>query len=292
VRRGQPELLFSETDFQRELARGYSEDDARWSTTLLRVIAPPGAQPGTDALVQGLGELSAAQLLKSVARKWQPTQTLRRLAAYWTPALPAVALEAVTLKDANTMLAYKHGIVLRGDGPLWVIEYEGLATGRPQATLRSLEAVALGPWLTSLIALPGPAHACQSGVVEPAPALPFACPACGGSLAGDSRFCPKCGAPIERLGTAAASRKPAGPIVPSDKVSSKVPAKKQQSAAHPLKSSEELAMAEQGHPKSGEMKKPAKPLSSLPPARCPNSQCGKPVSPNQKFCTACGARLT
>jgi hypothetical protein len=145
------DLHFDAADLQRQIDLGLSGEDARWSVTLLRLLVPSAAPPTPNALPAGLQELARSQLVKLDNTKWEPTEALMRLATYWMASLPAVAHEALTIQDGNTIREYKHCIGLRGDGPLWLIEYEGLTNGQPRATLRSLDGTAYLAWLPTMI---------------------------------------------------------------------------------------------------------------------------------------------
>ena len=145
------DLCFDAADLQRQTDLGLPGDDARWSVTLLRLAAPSAAPPTPNGLPIGLQELARAQLVKLDNTKWEPTEALMRLATYWMASLPAVAHESLTIQDGNTIREYKHCIGLRGDGPLWLIEYDGLANGQPRATLRSLDGTAYLAWLPTMI---------------------------------------------------------------------------------------------------------------------------------------------
>ncbi|MBI5687214.1 MAG: zinc ribbon domain-containing protein [Verrucomicrobia bacterium] len=202
-RQPQLDLRFSETDLQDLIARGSAEDDARWLVTLLRLTGPPWAQPGEDALATGLGELAEAQLVKREGDAWEPTGTLHRLAAYWTPSLPAVAHEVVTLDDDNAMQQYKHCIALRGGGPLWLIDFDGLADGQPRATLRSLDGKTYLKAITALVQPPEmpatePAQE-PSDEPVPKPAGVSLCDSCGAPLQPNQGFCSKCGTRVQSL---------------------------------------------------------------------------------------------
>jgi hypothetical protein len=150
-RRPPPELRLDDADLQHQLALGFSEDDPRWSVSLLRLIGPPGLPLGADPLIAGLRDLSAADLVKHVDGRWVPTEALKRIAAHWSPTLPALAHEAVTLDAGGEVLEYRHCVAVRGDGPLWLVEFEALASHQPRVSLRSVDGATYLAFLRELI---------------------------------------------------------------------------------------------------------------------------------------------
>ena len=177
-------------------------DGKRIEVPLLRLTGPPWAQPGEDALATGLRELTEAQLVKREGDTWAPTETLHRLAAYWTPSLPAVAHEVVTLDGDNAMRQYKHCIALRGGGPLWLIDFDGLVDDLLRATLRSLDGKTYLETITALVQPPEMpvAEPAQEPSDEPAPKPAGAslCASCGAPLQPNQGFCSKCGTRVQQ----------------------------------------------------------------------------------------------
>jgi hypothetical protein len=301
ARRGQPPLLFTEADFQRQLANGYACDDANWSVTLLRLISASRGQPDNDAFPAGLNELEAAQLLRRKNDQWEPSDVLWRLAAYWTPSLPAVSHEAVTIDETGAMVGYRHGIVLRGEGPLWIIDYEGLANGNPKASLRSIASEGLHDWLTSLLEAPPLPARERAGVT---------CSACGAALSADDLFCPKCGTRTTEPAVKLCGNPACGqPLRPGADFchrcgwrNSPAPQSAPIAVPAPLASEPASTAGKQvsapvvdSLPPRQSSPAPAAPSSISTPVAdklCSNPKCRKPVPPGKKFCTACGTKVS
>lgn len=178
-------------DLREQVSLGLSNLDARWLVTLVRVLAPPVAVPQPEALAQGVRELEGLGLLRPVLMNaWRPLPELQQFASYLKNPLPAAAVEVSSGDSSRTTMA------MRGDGPLWVFDVDGLAEGRPQVTVSSLSGDGYLAHVRTLLAtveLP------RAAMARPPAAAVGVCPACGAPLRPGAAFCTQCGA---RRGTA------------------------------------------------------------------------------------------
>ena len=121
----------------------------------------------------------------------------------WKVPLPAMAHEAIARRDDGTQdLRYR--ITLRGDGPLYVADYQDVEGDRPTVMLRSIDR---DVWFMELLGmLTPPASDGSARKPEPkpkpeaqrAPARKRAfCTACGQTLSRGKTFCTKCGAAVK-----------------------------------------------------------------------------------------------
>jgi zinc-ribbon domain len=176
---------------QEQLNLGLTYNDARWLVTLLRTLAPPGCAPHPETLARGMAELEGLGLVRTVLMNaWQPSADLQQFAAYLKNPLPAAAIES-----SGAGGQYRYAIALRGDGPLWVCDFDGVPENRPWVTMRSLTGVAFLDHVRSLLAAPSVAPA-----AVPASELAAgsgACSACGAELRPGAAFCTKCGAAVK-----------------------------------------------------------------------------------------------
>jgi endogenous inhibitor of DNA gyrase (YacG/DUF329 family) len=184
-----------EAMLQRQIVAGYTDEDPRWSVTLLRFTAPPDLVLPSDALELALRELQSAHLLSRNRRAWQPTDTLLEIAAGWRTSLPAIAHELVAVDPAGgKILTYRHCVALRGEGPLWIIDYQGLPDGPPNCLLRSLDGKNYRKHLAALLQIPPPVPASTTAQSAAAAVKEVKCPNCGQTHDPRARFCPWCGA--------------------------------------------------------------------------------------------------
>jgi hypothetical protein len=137
-RRIRPDFRFEVAQLQEQLDQGLAADDSRWMVTFLRLLAPLNASPTPDDLAIGLAELAAAQLITLDRKQWSPAAPLLRLVSHWGSAMPAVAHQLLTLDSEGAIEHWRHRIAIRGQGPIWVIDYDGLVHDKPAATLRSV----------------------------------------------------------------------------------------------------------------------------------------------------------
>ncbi len=215
-----PELVFRYENLKEMLQSGIDSADARWLVTLLRVLAPPRCEPMPLDLDNGYRELLRLELLSEDGHGiWRPSQTLQRMAAYWKVPLPAGAHQTVSLRPKGTQ-QYRGCVTLRGDGPLWVVDYEGIGVedASPRVRLRSVDRdvwfMEILGMLTPQADMPRQASRrtapnqilSPAGLPEtvapvkpepagkPAPSSPpDTCAQCGVALRSGARFCTQCG---------------------------------------------------------------------------------------------------
>jgi hypothetical protein len=137
---------FDRSLLRKQVDLGLSGHDARWSVTLLRLLAPaplrllaPAAvQADVNGMDAGLSELAAMGLVALDDASWLPGEALLRLAIAWASSLPAMAHEIVTLRGDAEIATHEHCIAIRGEGPLWIMEFSGLTQDKPAVLLSSI----------------------------------------------------------------------------------------------------------------------------------------------------------
>ena len=155
--------IFEMADLEAQLELGWEFSDARWLTTLLRLLSPSVIALAPPDLRAGFAEVAAAGLIETSGDRWAPGEALQRLAAYWRSPLPALAIESVHAKG-DRIESHRHRVFVKGDGPLWVLEYEGLLENEPRVTLRSLDGTATRQVMSAMFS---PAEALPARVAAP-----------------------------------------------------------------------------------------------------------------------------
>ena len=138
-------VAFDKTQIQQLLHFGTTNNDARWAVTLFNVVCPPIARLDPEDLESGLAELVNDGLLHTSGSSWEPSALLLRLAADWRPGLPAISHE--TIRRGSDGLDYRYQIAIRGNGPLYVLDYFADQTGRTLVHLHGMTGLA---WLESV----------------------------------------------------------------------------------------------------------------------------------------------
>ncbi len=129
---------FTKDDLRAQADPGAWNEDA-WSLVgLLRVLAPPSVILVPDAVSSGLPELVDSGLVSMEGSDWVPSPGLTDLALQLLDPLPVVAHELVESVDGE-LGKYRYHIALRGDGPIWSLEYLGLGSGEEVVVLESLD---------------------------------------------------------------------------------------------------------------------------------------------------------
>jgi hypothetical protein len=132
------DFQFKVAELQEQVPAGLAGKDARWMVTFLAQLAPLIAPPDPEDLTIGLAELVSAGLVTLQRGRWSPTEPLVRLAGYWGSPMPAIVHQVIAFDGAGQMSAWAYRIAIRGQGPLTVIDYQGLMDGAPSATLKSI----------------------------------------------------------------------------------------------------------------------------------------------------------
>ena len=145
---------FAHDDVRHQLAAGTQHDDARWLVTLLRVLSPLHVKVADGAAEAGFDELAEAGIIRNENGQWTPEAPLLAYASQWRSPLPAVAHEIIEMANGE-LRRYEHRITIRGDGPLTLVDYQGLLAGQPIVSIKSVDAI---EYLDGLIDLlqPGP----------------------------------------------------------------------------------------------------------------------------------------
>lgn len=148
-------LLLTRAGLFEQLELGLTNADGRWLVSLFNLAGSPHFPLTPQLLADGIAELVAAGLLLVDAEGWQPSVGLQRLALQWRSPLPAFALESLVVDGDDRLQQYGHCLIIRGDGPLWQIEY-GAAVWQsaPQTTLRGVDPQDCFDGLAQLIAAP------------------------------------------------------------------------------------------------------------------------------------------
>jgi hypothetical protein len=208
ARRGRAEVALTEIDLNRAYDEGVAGTDARWLVTLLYTLMPMSA-PMPDRLpVEGIGELVRHQLLETNGRAWQAAPSMQQLAGWLTNPLPALAHEVVVLKEREPY-AYRYLIALRGNGPVWTVEF--WKDDPPSVTLRSRTGSGYRRVLASVLAPLEETSSVESESMSPDaahdeyPPAPFvapeprdSCPGCGADIKPSAKFCVHCGAALDQ----------------------------------------------------------------------------------------------
>ncbi len=137
------------------LEKGLLNPDSRWLVALLDVAGSPHFGLAPQELPAGVEELVRIGLLVPTGEGWQPAASVQRLALMWRSVLPAFALESLVVGDDGALRQYGHRIVIRGDGPLWQIDYgRELWSKTPSVTLRDVGPLECFNGLQALLADP------------------------------------------------------------------------------------------------------------------------------------------
>lgn len=209
-------------DVMDHLQVGISHNDARWLVTLLTVIASPFVPLVPRQLGEGLAELQAGGLLARDGEGWRPAPILQRLAVHCRSPLPAAAHEVIAMRGDEVKLV-RHRVAIRGDGPLWILDYQGILDGVPRVSIRSVDPADYLEGLVDMIEAPRSVEAASDASVRPsrrerAPVKPPGtrqtrdasraeptsgqprrpetagqCPSCGAPRSPGKRFCTRCG---------------------------------------------------------------------------------------------------
>jgi hypothetical protein len=144
---------------EEQLQAGWAFEDARWVVTLLRALLPAALVnklPGAD-LGAGVRELEEFGLLQRDGRHvWQANEILLLQAGGLKNPLPALAVTATFYNHADAKIFEQGLAIIRGDGPLWVLSFEGDADGNSAGTLRSCSGHDLIAEITAMITREAP----------------------------------------------------------------------------------------------------------------------------------------
>ncbi len=112
---------------------GRGELDARWLTSLLHLLMPVSVQIPEQVPEHALDELAELGLIERDSDHWRASAALLRLASYWKTPLPAIAHEVIAPDR------YRYLIALRGDGPLFTLNFWRTQENSPGITLVSIK---------------------------------------------------------------------------------------------------------------------------------------------------------
>ena len=148
-------LVLTRAGLAEQLELGLGKADSRWLVTLLNLAGSPHFPLEPQELPEGVTELAAAGLLFEDGEDWQPSPGLQRLALQWRSPLPAFALESLEVGADGRLQQYGHRLIIRGDGPLWQIDYGATAwQAAPQVTLTGVNPRDCFDGLAQLLAAP------------------------------------------------------------------------------------------------------------------------------------------
>ena len=152
-----------------------------------------------SGLIQGMRELVAQGLVVRDDDTWLPSASLQRLAADWRLPLPAVAHE-LTVVDGDQLRAARHLVAIRGDGPIWTLDYTGLTSATPRIEMRGLSGADYLEGLAGMLraedatlAERGTPAVSEHSEPPPPPSVDTFCRECGTPIRPGSRFCTSCG---------------------------------------------------------------------------------------------------
>ena len=148
-------LLLTHAGLFEQLELGLTMADGRWLVSLLNLAGSPHFPLVPQSLAAGIAELVAAGLFVVDGEGWQPSTGLQRLALQWRSPLPAFALESLVVDRDNRLHQYGHRLIIRGDGPLWQIDF-GAAVwqAEPQVTVSGVDPRHCFDGLAQLVAVP------------------------------------------------------------------------------------------------------------------------------------------
>ncbi len=178
---------FSAASIVDQASVGFAHDDRRWVVTLLRDLSSPSTPIRFEYIENGFDELLKAGAIRSSKGAWQPAEWIRHLAHIWRIPLPAAAHQSIVFDDDHAT-GIEHIIAIRGEGPLWVMRYDGIMSKAPSIHC----SVAEHPdYLKALVAMmhPPPEPSTQS-------AKQAFCSACGAAIEPGVKFCTSCGHPL------------------------------------------------------------------------------------------------
>lgn len=179
-RQGGEPLIFETSEVFEQVERGLGEPDVRWVVPLMATLAPAEIALAGQDVAAGFQGLVRDEVVIYDGERWAPGELIMRLAGDWHTPVPAAA-HAVATADGETVRSIRHRVTVRGDGPLWVLDFGGLLEGEPTITLRTAEPTA---YLDELFEFLTP---------DAAPLDRF-CRSCGERLRTNTRFCTSCGA--------------------------------------------------------------------------------------------------
>ncbi len=199
------ELDLTLEDIREQFQYGFECEDARWLVTLLRALAPAGFGLEGGSVEEGATSLEKAGLLTAGASgHWQPTPQLQQFAAHLKNPLPACSIISSFFGDKDCSSYNRYTSVVRGDGPLWVIDFAGLAESRPRAQLDSVTGADLLKRLGELLNQTPPPESLKASTApapngrpsKPPTEKEISCRSCGALLSQGDAFCNLCGTAV------------------------------------------------------------------------------------------------
>jgi hypothetical protein len=128
---------FSMQDLNDQLRLGLENADPRWSVAMLAAVLPAGTFSIATDLAAGLAELAGTDGLVEYAdeqkTQWIPGEQLQELAAEWLAPISALLLESVVLDSAGVPVARDSCALVRGQGPLILLDFGNAVRGEPAA---------------------------------------------------------------------------------------------------------------------------------------------------------------
>ena len=194
TRQAESQESFDAESIVNQASVGFAHSDLRWIVTLLRDFTPSAAPIRLEDLETGFDELIKAGVIEVKEKAWIPTGWVRQIAHQWRTPLPAAAHESVILKN-DEVNSIQHIVAIQGEGPLWLMEYEGIMEGSPQIKCRIVEHP---EYLQSIVKMLQVSDIPSSEIpreTEITPGLKF-CTQCGSTLEQGNEFCTDCGKPV------------------------------------------------------------------------------------------------
>ncbi|MGE0629673.1 MAG: zinc ribbon domain-containing protein [Hyphomicrobiaceae bacterium] len=128
---------FTLQDLNDQLRLGLENADPRWSVAMLAAVLPAGTFSIATNLAGGLSELADAGGFVEYAdrqkTRWIPGGQLQELAVEWFAPISALLLESVVLGKAGVPIARDGCALVRGQGPLILLDFGRVVRGETAA---------------------------------------------------------------------------------------------------------------------------------------------------------------
>ncbi len=130
---------FTLQELNEQLRLGLENIDPRWSVAMAAALLPAGTFSIATDLAGGLSQLAAAggfvEYADNERTQWRPGDRLQELAAEWLAPISALMLESVATDKAGSAIARDCCALVRGQGPLTLLDFGKAVRGEPAAKI-------------------------------------------------------------------------------------------------------------------------------------------------------------